>query len=170
MKLGELIGHPFGKPILFSVALVVLDAFLLNQGIISLFVALGVVFVGLPRAFLRKFAGAKRQRFARLSVYLAAVVLVFALNVMNSRIAKSRAEEIIVAVQAYRAKHQRYPARLQDLMPDHLEHIPRAKYTLWFNDFRYRAVADDPWLEYTELPPFGRPFYSFRRGAWFYMD
>lgn len=150
--------------------LVVVDALWLNQGLISLLLAVGLLLIALPRAFLPKVRPVRRQRLRNLAIYLCAVVLVWALNIANNRFAHRRAEELIAAVKAYRMSNQRYPKSLQELVPAHIERIPPAKYTLAFNDFRYLPSPDDPRLMYTSLPPFGRPVYSFARSEWLYLD
>jgi hypothetical protein len=41
---------------------------------------------------------------------------------------------------------------------------------LTFNDFWYRTSPESTVLFYVELPPFGRPTYSFTRNEWGYLD
>ena len=158
------------RAVVLSGALVFFDALWLNQGLFSLLFAAGVLLIGLPRAFLRKLRPVRRQRLRNLAVYLCAVLLVWVLNVLNNRIAQSRAEELIAAVKAYREKNGRYPERLQELVPSFITQVPLAKYTLSFNTFTYVASDVDPLLIYAALPPFGRPVYSFAGGKWGYLD
>lgn len=158
------------RALLLAGALVFIDALWLNQGLFSLLFAAGLLLIGLPRAYLPKFRPVRRQRLRNLAIYLCAVLLVWALNVANNRIAQSRAEELIAAVKAYREKNGRYPGRLQELVPSFIERVPLAKYTLSFNTFTYVPSDADPLLMYAALPPFGRPVYSFAGDKWGYLD
>jgi hypothetical protein len=152
-------------------ALVVADAFWLNQGAVALLVGLWVLLVGLPRSLLaEKFLGVRRKRAAVLAIYLFAVVLVWACNWANNQLAKRRAEIVIAAVKSYHAENRRYPPTLEDLAPRYLDSVPRAKYTLAFNDFIWNSGGESAWLQYVALPPFGRPTYDFAKGAWGYVD
>ena len=150
--------------------LVVFDAFLLNQGGIAAISGVVLLFVALPLTFLPRFVGVRRQRLRNLAIYLTAVVLVFALNAANNRVAHARAERLVVAVKAYHAKYQRYPQTLDALVPEFVERVPLAKYTLVFNQFFYSNLEGKAALFYTELPPFGRPTYSFTYDRWTYLD
>jgi hypothetical protein len=62
------------------------------------------------------------------------------------------------------------PKSLQDLVPEYIERVPVAKYTFLFNRFWYYSSNDDTTLFYVELPPYGRPTYSFSRKEWGYVD
>lgn len=150
--------------------LITVDAFLLNQGAIAVLVGLGLLFIGLPRTFLRKFVAVRPQRLRNLGIYLSAVALVFTLNTLNNKIARNRAEVLVSAVKSFHTENQRYPKSLEELMPKYVEQIPLAKYTLMFNKFGYKTSENDTYLMYTDMPPFGRPIYSFPRGTWDYLD
>ncbi len=172
-------GEPSRRPRGLSVAiaaalgglLVFVDAFWLNQGLIALLVAAWAVVVGLPRALgARKFAGFRRRRAAVVGIYFASAVLVFSCNWANNLHAQAQAERVIAAVEAYHADHRRYPGSLEDLVPKYLPAVPRAKYTLGFNEFVYRADPERATLQYVRLPPFGRPYYVFQGRKWGYLD
>lgn len=159
------------RALLLGSLLVFLDAFFFNQGGIALLVGLWVLVIGLPLTFLaKKFATVRMQRLRDIAIYIAAVILVFVFNAANNNIAKSRAEVLVSTVKAFHAKNQRYPKSLEELVPDYVERIPLAKYTLGFNHFVYRPYSPHPVLFYVELPPFGRPTYSFARDEWTYLD
>lgn len=158
------------RAVVLAILLVIVDALWLNQGVIAFLVGLGLLFVGLPRALLRKFVPVRPQRLRNLGVYLSAVVLVFLINALNSRLAQSRAEVLVSAVKSFHSENQRYPQSLEELVPRHIEQVPLAKYTLMFNQFRYFTSDNATYLEYMDMPPFGRPVYSFSRGEWLYLD
>jgi len=159
------------RALLLGSLLIVLDAFYLNQGAIALSVGLWLLVISLPRTFLaKKFATVRKQRLRNIAIYIVAVILVFMFNAANNAIAKRRAEVLVSAVKAFHAKNQRYPKSLGELVPDYVEQIPLAKYTLLFNHFMYHGSGQDATLFYMELPPFGRPTYSFARNEWGYLD
>lgn len=159
------------RAVVLSLLLVLLDAFILNQGAIAFLAGVWLILVSLPRALLlKRFAGTRRIRMAGIGIGLVAVVAVFVLNAANNRLARHRAESVVAAVEAFHADQKRYPASLQELQPRYLESVPLAKYTLLFNDFRYLVYKDDATLMYVALPPFGRPSYRFKDKRWGYLD
>jgi hypothetical protein len=159
------------RALLLGSLLIVLDAFYLNQGGIALLVGLWLLVISLPRTFLaKKFATVRRQRLRNITIYFVAVILVFMFNAVNNTIAKRRADVLVSAVKAFHAKNQRYPKSLEELVPDYVERIPLAKYTLTFDRFWYYSEGSDTWLVYVEIPPFGRPIYHFARDEWTYLD
>ena len=96
--------------------------------------------------------------------------MVFVLNSANNRVAASRGETLVSAVNAFHTKYQRYPESLSALVPEFIERVPRAKYTLLYGDFMYVKSEGGALLYYIARPPFGRPTYDFNRGAWGYLD
>jgi hypothetical protein len=159
------------RALLLASLLIFLDAFYVNSGAIALLVGLWVLVIGLPRTFLaKKFVAVRRQRLRDIAIYIAAVILVFVFNAANNNIAKRRADVLVSAVKAFHTKNQRYPQSLEELVPDYVERIPLAKYTLGLNHFFYRPYSPHPVLFYVESPPFGRPTYSFARDEWTYLD
>lgn len=161
----------FGRAIVLATLLLAVDAFVLNQGVIALLVGLWLLLIELPRTYLAKrFMTVRPQRLRNMAVYLLSVILVLGLNALNNRVARVRAEALVVAVKAYHAKNQRYPKSLEELVPDYIERVPLAKYTLMFNRFSYNTSDQYTSLFYVALPPFGRPTFSFNRDAWGYLD
>ena len=159
------------RAIFLGVLLVVVDALFLNQGAIALLVGLWLLLVGLPRTFLaKKYATVRGPRLRNIAIYFVAVILVFVLNAANNRIAQSRAETLVSAIKTFHAKNQRYPKSLAELVPEYVERVPVAKYTIMFNQFEYYASDQNARLFYVDLPPFGRPTYSFARNEWGYLD
>lgn len=83
---------------------------------------------------------------------------------------RGRAEVLITAVKSFHAKNQRYPKSLEELVPEFIDWVPLAKYTFVFSSFWYGTAPDNTILSYVDLPPFGRPTYSFTRNEWSYLD
>ena len=158
------------RAVTLATLLVFLDAFYLNQGGIAVLIGAGLLLIGFPRAFMAKFPEVRRRRLRNLGVYFAAVLLVFVINATNNHIAQTRAERLVTAVKAYHARYQRYPQSLNDLIPEFVERVPRAKYTLLFNEFSYANRGGKAHLLYTSMPPFGGPMYSFADDRWGYLD
>ncbi len=154
----------------FAVALVVIDALFLNQGGISALIGAVAVVVLLPRAAFSKEPAQRRLRLAKAVIVLAAVLSVFGLNWANNKLARHRAESIIVAVEAFNQKHQRYPTTLDELVPELIADIPVAKYAFISSKFYYYASPGSHVLLYMKLPPFGRPTYNFEKQKWGYLD
>lgn len=150
--------------------LIAVDAFILNQGVLSALVGLWMLFVSLPRAVFNKEPEQRHRRFARVAIFLAAVLLVFGLNWANNQVAHQRAETLVVAIKAFNQQHQRYPERLDELVPEYIDHVPATKYTLGSPSFRYVSTPEDHSLFYVAMPPFGRRVYSFERNEWFSID
>lgn len=158
------------RAVIISLLLVLIDALWLNQGVLAFLVGLFLVFVVLPRSFRREFAPTRPQRLRNLGIYLSSVVLVFALNHLNNQIAQSRADVLVSAVKKFYSENQHYPKSLDDLVPRYVDHIPSAKYTFTFSEFKYENSEYGAYLMYVELPPFGRPYFSFSQNEWLYMD
>lgn len=158
------------RAVILSLLLVLIDALWLNQGVLALLVGAFVLLVALPRSLMREFAPTRRQRLRDVGIYLSAVVLVLGLNHANNQVAQSRADVLVSAVKNFHSENQRYPQSLNDLVPKYVARIPSAKYTLTFNEFRYMNSEQGVYLEYMEVPPFGRPHFSFNKGQWLYMD
>jgi len=112
------------------------------------------------------------ERRASLQRVLSVWALI-SLSLMSVRVdnwlARGRAEIVIAAVERFRQEHGRFPEDLDELVPTYLPAIPRAKpFTLGhFGEFWYMGAPADhpelePFLTYTDVPPFGRVDYGFR--------
>jgi hypothetical protein len=156
---------------ILALLLIGVDCFLFNQGAIALLVAAWLVVIALPLALIRKrYAGVRLLRLRDVGILLAGAVVVIPINMFQNQVARERATTLIAAVNAYHEKEGAWPATLETLVPRYIESVPRAKYAILFGDFRYRASAGATWLEYTSLPPFGRPVYNFEKQRWNYLD
>jgi len=155
------------RTLTWAVVLITVDAFVFNQGIISALVGIWMLFISLPRAVFSKIPEQRHLRLARVVIFLVAVFIVIGLNRLNNQIAKNRAETLITAVKSFKQQYHRYPVKLDELVPEFIDHIPRAKYTLMLSDFRYTPPCC---LYYVALPPFGRPTYNFESDKWGYID
>ena len=96
--------------------------------------------------------------------------LVFGSNYINNRIAHHRAAALLASIEEYKNDKGTFPNDLEALIPEYIDSVPLAKYTLMSNRFRYVDLDGEPFLFYVALPPFGRPTYNFTRQKWVYID
>jgi hypothetical protein len=167
-------GKRWSGHVIAAAALYTLDAFILEQGAIATLVAVVMATQGLIYVVLG--VGENRARLLHglrlIAIYFGLVVAVVATLIMNNAIALVRATRIVGALKLYKAKHGRYPERLQDLVPEYMPWVPLAKDTLLFNAFHYWHHDDDDGgcLMYTIFPPFGRRIYGLADEKWSYID
>lgn len=158
------------RALALSAALILIDAVWLGQGVIAAFVAIWLIIISLPRSFLARYAPVRTLRLRNIAIYLGAVALIVVFNVINNRVAQARAEKLVAAVEAFHAKTGFYPRTLQELVPTYINGVPRAKYSLAFNQFMYWRTQESALLLYVSMPPFGRPAYFFGEKRWSYID
>lgn len=157
--------------IVLAVVLVILDAFVLNQGGISVLIGVWIVFVSMPvAAFAKRYKGCRGRRFTILGVYLSAVAaVIIGINLLND-LAYYRGNELATAIASYKQHTGHYPQSLQQLVPDYMERIKKAKPVLGVNEFDYRIREDEPVLMFMYLPPFGTAQYNFETRQWELFD
>lgn len=159
------------KTILIAASLFAIDAFVMNQGTIAVITALVIIFWLLPKSALLKYKKeSPKAPLTKAAIYGVMVLAVFIANFANNKIAKYRAENLIVAVEKYHQSTGSYPEKLSDLVPAYIPEVPVAKYTLISSKFWYINSNDTVSLFYVAFPPFGRPTYSFNRQSWGYID
>ncbi len=163
------------RSLVIAAVLYVLDALVLDQGVWAILAVLIVAVVRLSRAALalaRTGWTATRVHALTVLIYLLMATAVLGTKYANERIARDRAEVVIAAVRQYEQRQGRLPERLEDLVPDFLPSVPRAKYTLLqvFNSFVYDDSPSRHTLMWMALPPFGRVTYNFEQGRWGYLD
>jgi hypothetical protein len=161
------------KSLLTAFLLWCLDAFAMNQFLISGGMVLVALVVLVPMALasaLHRDRRALGTRAIRAAAFGLAGLGGIAAIVAQNRLARGRAEVVIDACERYRATTGRYPDHLAELVPAYLPSVPPAKPFAVFGDFWYLAHEDRHTLFYVELPPFGRPTYAFEEKRWGYLD
>ena len=159
------------KSIISALILFFIDAFVMNQGAIAVISAMVIVLWLLPKSLMLKYKReSARIPLTKAAIYSIMVLLIFLANFANNKLAKHRAENLIIAIEKYHQQTGIYPEKLNNLVPEYISNIPRAKFTLIFNEFGYINHKDTQVLYYIELPPFGRPIYNFNRQSWGYTD
>jgi hypothetical protein len=86
--------------------------------------------------------------------------------------ARENAESIIRACRAFQAKHGGLPDSLEALVPEFLPSLPPARYDGPHFGFQYEvdSASRRHVLSWTDMIPFGRPFYVFEEDRWGYLD
>lgn len=152
-----------------AVAIFLIDAILLGQGIVAAITVLLMLFYALPRAL---WAGYKKNRdlrnlrFAKMGIYLGAAALVLAVINIDLHFTRQRADEVIAALNKYQAQRGNYPDKLEALVPEFLPAVPDARISLTQNQFYYHATAKSHDLSYIVIPPFGLNSYNLENGRW----
>ena len=162
--------------IIGAAALFVVDAFILNQGVLSFFVAficlVGFVLLGMQSLVrrLRKKPNDWQLTAAKLAIVLAAALLSIAYVYLSNSMAEARTVRIAAACDSFNRKYQRYPHQLGELVPEFLPSVPHAKYVLnpLWSSFMY--IDKGPLILYYAMPPFGRRVYHLQSKTWTHMD
>ncbi len=121
---------------------------------------------------LHRLLATARQLAGTAAGSLMTLVLVMRPYRAGSERARKNADLLITACRAFQARHGRLPDVLEELVPDFLPALPPAKYggphfgfTYVTDEGRQRHV-----LGWTEVIPFGRPYYVFEEDRWGYLD
>lgn len=155
-----------------AAALYILDALLLNQGIVSLIVGTLALAVGLPWCAWTVFTDRSRLPARARAVILLALVpaAVLGTNHLNESLARRRAEGVIAACDRYKARHGRFPEKLSQLVPEFLPKLKRPKLGLFPSRFQYFASDSRHRLQWTSVPPFLKTYYVLEEQRWGEMD
>jgi hypothetical protein len=156
------------------VGLFVFDLGYSGQGIFALGAAvlgLASLTVGALWSGLRGAPALARSRALRAGLYLFLGAATLATVRLHLATAESRATLVIDACRAFEQAHGALPNRLEELVPEFLSAVPRAKYTLAWGEFTYSASETRRHtLMYVTLPPFGRRIYHFEEARWSQLD
>ena len=148
-----------------------IDAYFFGQGLISIILFLYGALHFLPRAIaVREDSGLFRLRLSKAIIVSIAGLAALGTIVYGNVVARERAETLIVAIEQFYARHGRYPESLEEVVPVFIAEIPKAKYVLTAETFRYSSRDSSHWLMYVEVPPFGRKIYTFEDHKWTYLD
>lgn len=145
-----------------------------GQGLLSLLVAVtGFTFLT-ARALWSWFRGSAalaRSRGIRAGMCLFLGAATFATMRFHATTAETHAARVIDACRAFESRRGKLPDRLQELVPEFLPAVPRAKYTVAWGAFTYSTSGSTHHtLMYVALPPFGRQIYNFEAARWSQLD
>ncbi|NMO21981.1 hypothetical protein HPC49_46555 [Pyxidicoccus fallax] len=121
---------------------------------------------------LHRLLGGASQALGNLVGGALTLALVLRPNRAGSERARKNADVLIAACRAFQAKHGRLPDTLEQLVPDFLPDLPPAKFAGPHFGFTYDvdAEATRHVLGWTDVMPFGRPYYVFEEDRWGYLD
>jgi hypothetical protein len=157
-----------GVSIAAALVLLAWDAVLTGSFLVSLiFCPLWFIVSILNNAIQRP--GWKRA-LLRISIPALTLVLARANEAVQFRIGEANAPRIIAACENFHATNGKFPKTLDDLVPQYMPSIPRAKYCLAFGKFQYWNSDERPILVWCVVPPFGRKVYGFEDRRWSYLD
>ena len=165
----------FRTSLLIAAGLYFLDAIWLGQGGIALLALASLVIFFIPATLLawhRKNLFVRKLRAARTLLYLlmaAAILITVRIDMSGAR---EKGDTLVAALQAYQAKTGQYPDKLGQLVPDYLPAIPKARFSLSMNEYRYFVSndKDSHTLSYIAMPPFGFTYYNLEKGQWAVKD
>jgi hypothetical protein len=108
-----------------------------------------------------------RRKLIVASIYILAGVSCLAAIQINWRVAEVRSKPVIAACKQFHQKHQRYPEKLNELVPEFLPAIPHAGYTLISRRFFYSSSR--PVLGFAVMFH-GVASYDFQTNQWLTND
>jgi hypothetical protein len=111
-----------------------------------------------------------RLVFARMAIPPLTLGLVLVNNAVQYSIARVNATRVVTACEEFRLAKGMYPDTLDELVPQYMPAVPRAKYCLMFGAFLYWSADGTALLTWYAVPPFGRWSYSFENRQWRYVD
>jgi hypothetical protein len=111
-----------------------------------------------------------RLALLRIAFPVLTLGLVFANFFVQIRVAEINAALIIAACEDFHTATGKFPKTLDELVPQYMSSIPRAKYCIIHSEFRYRNYnIGHPTLAWYFIPPFGQKFYDFTDRCWHYL-
>jgi hypothetical protein len=119
-------------------------------------------------------------KYRRLSLRVMACVGFFFLGVVavvgtlhiRKTLVERKAVKLGNACLAYHAKYDRYPERLDDLVPEYISSVPAANYGILGKDKFFYSAHDgpQPFIYYRCLPLFGNCYYYVECRCWDFLD
>lgn len=156
----------------------VFDVLLLVGGAVSVLTLAWQLLIRLPWALLTRDPAWRSFRLTRCWIYLSAAALAFGVTRIDQDVSRERANEVVQALKRFHAEQQRYPDKLDELVPKYLPRVPVAHpFAVSQERFIYRSYpkteersASDPFFGYTIVTPFGWSSYDFETGEWRFRD
>jgi len=103
-------------------------------------------------------------------IYLVTVAAILSSHNLNLKMGASNADRIIDAVETFYRDQNRFPEKLEELVPAYLDSVPRAAVRFNANAYRYWQEGDRPQLLWVKVPPYLRAVYDFRSQEWVVFD
>jgi hypothetical protein len=96
--------------------------------------------------------------------------LVYVNNLVQLGVAEANARRVVAACMAYHTANGDFPKTLDELVPQYLPSVPRAKYCLGPPGHFYYHNFGSPKLYWQVVPPFDRKIYNFDTQRWSYLN
>lgn len=96
--------------------------------------------------------------------------IVWANNAVQIGVAEANAWRVVTACMTFHAANGRFPEKLDELVPQYLISVPRAKYCLGPPGRFYYHNFGSPKLYWQVVPPYYRKIYNFDTRSWSYLD
>jgi hypothetical protein len=141
--------------------------FLIFAGLLIPVFAAYVVLWGVPQAIAAwRRPDARKAWLIRSAAYGCAGLVMTGVTVLNRALVVQGAQDIVAAVESFRAKEARYPEALEDLAPHYLPRVPRGDIKPWAGGYRYWGEEGVRYLSYAPPPWPVRRIYDFRKREW----
>jgi len=96
------------------------------------------------------------------SLFIVLTTFSYCFPYINNITAQRSGSKLVEAIENYKTKNGSYPKSLDDLKPEFITRIPKAKYTMLWNNFYWV----DNSLIYINTPPFNLMRYDFTNKKW----
>ena len=103
-------------------------------------------------------------------IFLVTVAAILGSHNLNLKMGASNADRIIDAVETFYMDQNRFPEKLEELVPVYLERIPRAAVRFNANEYRYWDEGGRYQLLWVKVPPYLRAVYDFGTKEWIVFD
>ena len=151
---------------------VLFDVLVAGQGIWSwLLVVVALVYYAPKSLFALRNRPVMKLRLQKGALLLALGLAAAMFVRFDAQREERRADEVVQAVQRYKAAHGSYPAAMEALVPRFLPQLPGRGRVAFSPPLKYRSDASGgPTLTYYAFPPFGRRVFSFEAASWSEVD
>lgn len=156
-----------------AIFLYFVDTFYFNQGIISILTGVVIISVFVILTVVALIRRNKKLAMNRLAVIVIYILMIFAVSAsikFLNQLALSRANILIKACNDYNVKYEKFPDKLEELVPKFIPSIPSAKPVYFEPQFNYYSEKGNHTISYVVIPPFYRAFYCLEKGTWSYLD
>ena len=157
-------------------AIIFIDVFLVGFPICSIFITLAIILYMIPKTLLSLIIRKQRDKFkgnlTGTFIYIGVVVLVFFAIWLQETIAANQSQQLVEIIEQYHLKHNRYPDRLEELVPEFTSNVPSPRSFFPKFSFYYSAYEDHETKKKThslmhfKAGPFQKRAYSFEDKKW----
>jgi hypothetical protein len=149
-----------------------IDVAVVGAPMLGVYAGLALALWLVPRIFLARDRPGLRRHRTRVALLTAALLVAdAAAYVAGEVVAERRIVAVADALVRYKAEHNAWPLRLDDLVPGYLPAIGRAKpLALMAGRPLYLYHPEGPGLMYVSIPPYGRRVLNVATREWTDLD